>query len=347
MKWKNLQMPRKIEKDEATYTASYGKFVVEPLERGFGTTIGNSLRRVLLSSLQGAAVSSIKLDGVLHEFATVPGVFEDVTEIVLNVKGLQVLLHSEGPKTVSIDVEGPATVTAGSIESDADVEILNPKHHIATVDKGARFRMELEVTAGRGYVPAETQPAEKVIGVVPVDANYSPVKRVTYVVQDTRVGQKTDYDKLVLEVWTNGSVSPEDAVAYAAKILKDHLVGFINFEEDALVEEGPAVDESREELRELLLRSVDELELSVRSSNCLNTANIKTIGDLVRRTEGEMLKYRNFGRKSLKEISDILRGMNLRFGMDVDAIIGAGGGAAGGAPKAPEGEDALSKLASS
>src|SRR5262245_40577412 len=222
MKWKNLQMPKNIEKDEASYTNTYGKFVVEPLERGFGTTIGNSLRRVLLSSLQGAAISSIKIDGVLHEFSTVTGVFEDVTEIVLNVKGLQVLLHSEGPKTISLDVDGPATVTASSIETDPDVEILNPKHHIATVDKGARLRMEFEVTAGRGYVPAEAHPGEKTIGTVPLDANYSPVKRVTYLVQDTRVGQKTDYDKLVLEVWTNGSVSPEDAVAYAAKILKDH-----------------------------------------------------------------------------------------------------------------------------
>jgi DNA-directed RNA polymerase subunit alpha len=339
MKWKSLQMPKEIVKDEASATSSYGKFIVEPLERGFGTTIGNSLRRVLLSSLQGAAVSSIRIDGVLHEFSTVQGVFEDVTEIVLNVKGLQVLLHSDGPKTLTIDVEGPATVTGADIESDADVEVLNPKHHIATVDKGARLRMELDVTSGRGYVPAEAQPGEKTIGVVPVDANYSPVKRVTYVVQDTRVGQKTDYDKLVLEVWTNGNVSPEDAIAYAAKILKDHLLLFINFEEDALIEEGPELDEGREELREMLMRSVDELELSVRSSNCLNTANIKTIGDLVRRSEGEMLKYRNFGRKSLKEISDILKGMNLRFGMDVDAILGA-------AAKS-ETEDDLTKIASS
>jgi DNA-directed RNA polymerase subunit alpha len=338
MKWKNLQMPRKIEKDESTYTPSYGKFIIEPLERGFGTTIGNSLRRVLLSSLQGASVSSIKIDGVLHEFSSVSGVYEDVTELVLNVKGLQVLLHTDGPKTLTVDVEGPGAATAGDIQTDADVEILNPKHHIANVDKGGRLRMELEVTSGRGYVPAEAQAAEKVIGVVPVDANYSPVKRVTYQVQDTRVGQKTDYDKLVLEVWTNGSVEPEDAVAYAAKILKDHLLLFINFEEAALVEERAEVDDDHEELRELLTRSVDELELSVRSSNCLNTANIKTIGDLVRRTEGEMLKYRNFGRKSLKEISDILRGMNLRFGMDVDAILGA-------APKEPETVD-LTKLAS-
>ena len=323
MKWKNLQMPKQIEKDEASYTPSYGKFFIEPLERGYGTTIGNSLRRVLLSSLQGASVSSIKLDGVLHEFSSVPGVYEDVTELVLNVKGLQVLLHSDGPKTLTLDIEGPGEAVAGDIQTDADVEILNRKHHIATVDKGGRLRMELEVTAGRGYVPAEAQAAEKVIGVIPVDANYSPVKRVTYQVQDTRVGQKTDYDKLVLEIWTNGSVEPEDALAFAAKILKDHLLLFINFEEAALVEDRPEVEDDQGELRELLMRGVDELELSVRSSNCLNTANIKTIGDLVRRSEGEMLKYRNFGRKSLKEISDILRGMNLRFGMDVDAVLGA------------------------
>jgi DNA-directed RNA polymerase subunit alpha len=322
MKWKNLQMPKKIEKDEGSYTASYGKFVIEPLERGFGTTIGNSLRRVLLSSLQGAAISSIKIDGVLHEFSTIPSVYEDVAEVVLNVKGLIVLSHADGPKTITIDVEGPATVTAADIKTDAEVEILNKNHPIATVDKGGRLRMELEVTTGRGYVPAEAQAAEKVIGVIPVDAHYSPVQRVTYTVQDTRVGQKTDYDKLVLDVWTNGGVTPEDAVAYAAKIMKDHLLLFINFEEGALEEDRPEVDEDREELRELLLRSVDELELSVRSSNCLNTANIKTIGDLVRRSEGEMLKYRNFGRKSLKEISDILKGMNLHFGMDVDGILG-------------------------
>lgn len=339
MKWKNLQMPKEIEKDEATYTTTYGKFVVEPLERGFGTTIGNSLRRVLLSSLQGAAVSSIKIDGVLHEFSTVPSVYEDVTEIVLNVKGLQVRMHSDGPKTLTIDVEGPATVRGADIESDADVEVLNKDHHIATVDKGGRLRMEMQVTSGRGFVPAESHPGEKVIGVIPVDAGYSPVKRVTYVVQDTRVGQKTDYDKLVLEVWTNGSVTPEDALAYAAKILKDHLQLFINFEEEALVEAAPEVDEHREELRELLMRSVDELELSVRSSNCLNTANIRTIGDLVRRSEGEMLKYRNFGRKSLKEISDILKGMNLHFGMDVDAILGA--------QETGESEDAVTNLATS
>jgi DNA-directed RNA polymerase subunit alpha len=340
MKWKNLQMPKSIEKDEASYTNTYGKFIVEPLERGFGTTIGNSLRRVLLSSLQGGAISSIKIDGVLHEFSTVPGVYEDVTELVLNVKGLQVLLHSDGPKTLTLDVEGPRPATGADIQTDADVEILNPKHHIATVDKGGRLRMEFEVTSGRGYVQAEAQAAEKVIGVVPVDANYTPVKRVTYQVQDTRVGQKTDYDKLILEVWTNGSVEPEDAVAYAAKILKDHLLLFINFEEAELVEERAEIDDDHGELRELLMRSVDELELSVRSSNCLNTANIKTIGDLVRRTEGEMLKYRNFGRKSLKEISDILKGMNLRFGMDVDAILGEQ------PPTDPGDTDNLTKLAS-
>ncbi|MFN0151919.1 MAG: DNA-directed RNA polymerase subunit alpha [bacterium] len=345
MKWKNLQMPRKIETEDGS-TSDYAKFIVEPLERGFGTTIGNSLRRVLLSSLQGSAVSSIKIDGVLHEFSTVPSVFEDVAEIVLNVKGLTVVSHADGPKMVTIDVEGPATVTGADIQSDADVEVLNKTHHIATVDKGGRLRMDLEITSGRGYVTAEAQAADKVIGTIPVDAHYCPVKRVTYNVQDTRVGQKTDYDKLVLEVWTNGSVTPEDGIAYAAKILKDHLLLFINFEETQMIEERAEVDEGREELRELLTRSVDELELSVRSSNCLNTANIKTIGDLVRRSEGEMLKYRNFGRKSLKEISDILRGMNLHFGMDVEGIVDAAGAAA------PEGDkdaeaDELSKLASS
>jgi DNA-directed RNA polymerase subunit alpha len=322
MKWKSLQMPKAIQREEETYTDQYGKFIAEPLERGFGVTLGNALRRVLLSSLQGAAVNSVKVEGAKHEFTTLPGVFEDVTDVVLNLKDLVIRLDGDEPKPMILDVEGPGEVTADLFEVPAETKILNPNLHIATLDKGASLRMEVGVGVGRGYVAADMQPMEEApIGVIPVDSAYSPVKRVTYRVEATRVAQKTDYDRLILEVWTNGTISPEDAVSHASKILKDHLYLFTNFDQEPEMEEEEEVDERLEQMREIFNRSVDELELSVRSSNCLQSAEIKTIGDLVRKSESEMLKYRNFGRKSLKEISDILKNMNLRFGMDVDAVL--------------------------
>ncbi|RPJ49272.1 MAG: DNA-directed RNA polymerase subunit alpha [Candidatus Latescibacterota bacterium] len=322
MKWKSLQMPKAIQKDEESYSPTYGKFVTEPLERGYGTTLGNALRRVLLSSLQGAAPCFVKIEGAKHEFTTLPGVFEDVTDIVLNLKNLVIRLDGDEPKPLNLDVEGPGEVTADLFEAPAGLTVLNPSLHIATLDKGASLKMQVGINVGRGYVAADQQPVEDaVIGVLPVDSLYSPVRRVTYRVEETRVGQKTDYDRLILEIWTNGTISPEDAVSHASKILKDHLVLFMNFEQEPAVEQEEVLDEKREALREMLQRSVDELELSVRSSNCLQSAEIRTIGDLVQKTEAEMLKYRNFGRKSLKEISDILRGMNLGFGMNVDEIV--------------------------
>jgi DNA-directed RNA polymerase subunit alpha len=324
MKWKSLQMPKAIQKDEETYSPTYGRFVVEPLERGYGTTLGNALRRVLLSSLQGAAPFFVKIEGAKHEFTTLPGVFEDVTDIVLNLKNLVIRLEADEPKPMELNVEGPGEVTAEHLEVPAGMTILNPELHIATLDKGCALKMQVGVNVGRGYVAADQQVIEDApIGVLAVDSMFSPVRRVTYRVEETRVGQKTDYDRLILEVWTNGTIGPEDAVSHASKILKDHLVLFMNFEQEPAVEQEEVVDEKVEELKDLFSRSVDELELSVRSSNCLQSAEIKTIGDLVQKTEAEMLKYRNFGRKSLKEISDILRGMNLSFGMNL-AEIAAG-----------------------
>ncbi|MBN1827404.1 MAG: DNA-directed RNA polymerase subunit alpha [Candidatus Eisenbacteria bacterium] len=322
MKWKSLQMPKGIQRDEETYTETYGTFIAEPLERGFGVTLGNALRRVLLSSLQGVAVQSVKIDGARHEFTTLPGVLEDVTDLVLNLKNLVIQLHGDEPKPLALDVEGPGEVTADLFEVPAEMEIRNPDLHIATLDKDTSLKLEVGVGVGRGYVPADQQQFEDApIGLVPIDSLFSPVRRVTFRVEDTRVGQKTDYDRLILEVWTNGTITPEDAVSHASKILKDHLYLFMNFDQEPEVEEEREVDERVEQVKELLGRSVDELELSVRSSNCLQSAEIRTIGDLVQKSESEMLKYRNFGRKSLKEISDILRNMNLHFGINVEEIL--------------------------
>jgi DNA-directed RNA polymerase subunit alpha len=319
MKFKSLQMPKSIEIDSATSTDTYGEFIVEPLERGFGTTLGNALRRVLLSSLQGAAITSVKIDGALHEFSTLPHIREDVAEIIINIKKMRFRFMAEEPKTLHLDVEGPAEVTAADFQGDPGVQILNTDISIATIDKGGRLKMEMEVDTGRGFVLSEMQATgEKPIGVIPLDSNFSPVKRVNFRVENTRVGQRTDYDKLVLEVITDGSISPEDAVSYAASILKGHLQILITKEEEPIEEEVEKVDEEWLRTHEMLKRNVDELELSVRSSNCLRNAEIKTIGDLVRRTESDMLKFRNFGRKSLKEISDILNSMGLHFGMDVE-----------------------------
>ena len=318
MKWKNLQMPKNVEMEDKTSTNLYAKFSIEPLERGFGVTLGNALRRVLLSSLPGAAVAAVKIEGVQHEFSTLAGVKEDIPEVLLNLKQMRFKLHGDAPKMATFDVRGKATVTAGDLKVDADVEVLNPTLHVATLNKDGEFRGEVEIGAGRGYVSAENQATQdRPIGVLPLDSMFSPVTKVNFEVENTRIGQRIDYDKLTLEIWTDGSVIPSDALAYAAKILKDHFALFVHFEEEIVEEVEEEVDEEFLRIKTLLERSVEELELSVRSSNCLKAANIKTIGDLVTKSEGEMLKYRNFGRKSLKEIADILTGMNLGFGMDV------------------------------
>jgi len=318
MKWKNLQMPKNVEMEDKTSTNQYAKFSIEPLERGFGVTLGNALRRVLLSSLPGAAVAAVKIEGVQHEFSTLPGVKEDIPEVLLNLKGIRFKLHGDAPKMATFDVRGKATITAGDLKVDADVEVLNPTLHVATLNKDGEFRGEVEIGAGRGYVSAENQATQdRPIGVLPLDSMFSPVTKVNFEVENTRIGQRIDYDKLTLEIWTDGSVIPSDALAYAAKILKDHFALFVHFEEEIVEEVEEEVDEEFLRIKTLLERSVEELELSVRSSNCLKAANIKTIGDLVTKSEGEMLKYRNFGRKSLKEIADILTGMNLGFGTDV------------------------------
>jgi DNA-directed RNA polymerase subunit alpha len=316
--WRDLIKPRRLDVDAEALTQTYGKFVAEPLERGFGTTLGNSLRRVLLSSLQGAAITSVKIEGVDHEFTTVPEVTEDVTDIVLNLKEVLLRMHTNEQKTLRIEVEGPKEVKAGDIIGDDQVEILNPGHHICTLSEGGKLRMEMTCRRGRGYVPAvNNKNVGDPIGTVPIDALFSPIRKVNYQVTNARVGQVTDYDKLTLEVWTDGSVTPQDAVAYAAKIIKEQLTVFINFDET----EEPIIAETPKEeakLNENLFRSVDELELSVRSANCLQQANIKTIGDLVQRTEAEMLKTKNFGRKSLKEIKEILAEMGLSLGMKLE-----------------------------
>jgi DNA-directed RNA polymerase subunit alpha len=318
MKLKGFQIPKKLEFEADSLTNTYGKFSAEPFERGFGTTIGNSLRRVLLSSLEGAAVTSIRIESVLHEFSSIPGVVEDVTDIILNIKKLRFKMHTDKPKTITIDVEGPGAVYGSHIDTDADIEVLTPDLLIATLDKGARFTIEMTVKKGRGYVPSErNKEADMPIGVMPIDSIFSPIQKVNYWVENARVGQETDYDKLIMEVLTDGSVRPDDAVAYAAKILKDHLGIFINFEEEGEIIEAEA-EEVEDKFNENLLRSVNELELSVRSANCLKNANIKNISDLVQRSEGEMLKTKNFGRKSLNEIKEILTEMGLSFGMKID-----------------------------
>jgi DNA-directed RNA polymerase subunit alpha len=316
--WKALIKPKRLEVEQESLTPTYGKFVAEPLERGFGTTMGNSLRRILLSSLQGAAIVSVKIDGVLHEFSTMPGVQEDVTEIILNLKGVMVKLDGPGPKVVHLKAKGEGEIRAKDIIGDSDVEILNPDHHIATTSADASLDMEMNIKAGKGYVPAERNKEEnQPIGTIPMDAIFSPVRKVNYTVTNARVGQITDYDKLTLEVWTNGSISPEDSLAIAAKILQDQLSIFINFEEDEGARELED-DQQNQKLNENLYKSVDELELSVRSANCLKHADIKLIGELVQKTEQEILATKNFGRKSLNEIKEILEEMNLSLGMKLD-----------------------------
>ncbi|MCK5552242.1 MAG: DNA-directed RNA polymerase subunit alpha [Deltaproteobacteria bacterium] len=316
--WKELIKPKKLEVEKETLTPFYGKFFAEPFERGFGITIGNSLRRILLSSLQGAAITSVKIDGVLHEFTSIPGVTEDVTDIILNLKEVKIKLHADGPKTVQIEAKGKGVVRAGDIITDDTIEITNPDHSIATLSPDGKLKMEMVVKRGKGYVPSEKNKEEgQAIGTIPIDAIFSPITKVNYTVTNARVGQITDYDKLTLEVWTNGCVHPEDAVAYAAKILKDQLSILVNFEEEDETGEEEIQDE-QEQLNENLFKSVDELELSVRSANCLKHADIRLIGELVQKTEAEILATKNFGRKSLNEIKEILAEMGLGLGMKLE-----------------------------
>ncbi len=314
--WQQLIRPEKPQIETGTDAARKARLVAEPLERGFGVTLGNALRRVLLSSLQGAAVTAIQIDGVVHEFSSMEGVREDVVDIILNIKQLALRMHAEGPKRMTLRAEGPGAVTAGQIDAPADIEILNPDHVLCTLDQGASVRIEFTVQNGKGYVPAEkNRPEDAPIGLIAVDALYSPVKRVAYRVEPTRQGQSLDYDKLVMEVETNGAITPVDAVAYAARILQDQLQIFITFEEP----KKAAADEGKPELpfNPALLKKVDELELSVRSANCLKNDNIVYIGDLIQKSEAEMLRTPNFGRKSLNEIKEVLAGMGLSLGMDV------------------------------
>jgi len=318
--WRDLIKPKMIKIDTETSTDFYGKFLCEPLERGFGITLGNSLRRILLSSLQGAAIVSIKFEGVPHEFTTIPGVKEDVTDIILNLKGVNLnVIDGEEEIKIFLDNMGEREVTAGDIICDGKVEVMNPDQHIATLNKDAHLHAEMTVKTGRGYVPAEKNATEdQSIGVIFIDALFSPIRRVAYVVGNARVGQRTDYDKLTLEIWTDGTVIPQDALAFAAKILKEQVTPFINFEEEEEEEVEKEEKEEEEKINENLFRSVSELELSVRSSNCLKNANIKYIYELVQKTESEMLKTKNFGRKSLNEIKGILEEMALQFGMELE-----------------------------
>jgi DNA-directed RNA polymerase subunit alpha len=317
--------PKRLEVDEASLTESYGSFAAEPFERGFGTTIGNSLRRIMLSSIEGAAVTSIRVEGVEHEFSTLNGMKEDVAELILNIKELHLKLHGDEERTIRIDKSGPSAVTAGDIETDPNVEVLNPKLHLASLNTDGKLVMEMTVRSGRGYSPAEKNKSEdQPIGVVPVDAIFSPIQKVNYHVENARVGQATDYDRLILEVWTDGSVSPGDAVQGAGRILGDHLTVFIG-EEESEGEEAGDEDDQREVMIQNLDRSVSELELSVRAANCLKNVDLSTIRDLVQKTEAEMLKTKNFGRKSLNEIKEVLEGMNLQLGMDIEELEAAAG----------------------
>jgi DNA-directed RNA polymerase subunit alpha len=316
--WQTLIKPKSMEVEEETLSPTHGRFHVEPLERGFGITIGNSLRRILLSSLQGAAITAVRIKGVLHEFSTLPGVREDVTDIILNIKEILVRLHSDGPETLRLKTNKAGVVKAVDIQPNSNVEILNPDHPLATLSEDGELEIEMIVKRGRGYVPAERNREEgQSIGTIPMDALFSPIQKVNYTVTHARVGQVTDYDRLTMEVWTNGSVAPADAIGYAAKILKDQIGVFINFEEEDAVPKFQEIEETSK-LNENLFKSVDELELSVRSANCLKNADIRYIGDLVQKTEAEMLKTKNFGRKSLNEIKEILQEMGLSLGMKLE-----------------------------
>ncbi|MEW6305149.1 MAG: DNA-directed RNA polymerase subunit alpha [Verrucomicrobiota bacterium] len=319
-----FEMPKRLVKDEATATPTYAKFVAEPFETGYGHTIGNSLRRVLLSSLEGAAITSVKIDGAMHEFTTIEGVVEDVTDVVLNLKKVLFKMHSRDPQTLILSVNKDGAVVAGDIELNQNVEIVNPKQIICTLDKKKKFTMELEVKIGRGFCPGdENKKPDQLIGVIPIDSLFSPVSRVRYAVESARVGQRTDYDRLIVEIWTDGRITPDDALTQASAILQHHLDVFVGYDKNA-VEFEEVVDKQDEEktkMKKLLNMSVNEIELSVRAANCLNNANITTVGQLAMKTEAEMLKYRNFGKKSLNEIKEKLSGLGLTLGMNIDASL--------------------------
>ena len=317
--FKGFQKPKRLVANTESLTDRYGMFTAQPFERGFGTTIGNSLRRVLLSSIEGAAITAVRIEGVAHEFSPIPGVVEDATDIILNLKQVPFKMMGEGVRTARLRIEEPGEVLSSQIETDQDVEVLDRTVHIATVSDGGKLNIEVRLKLGRGYVSADRNFDEDLpLGYIPIDSVHSPVRKVNFSVEGARLGQMTDYDKLTLEVWTNGAISPQDAVGQAAKLMKDHQSIFINFEELPEVAEEPA-ERALDQMNEILNRSVDELELSVRSYNCLKNANIQTIADLVQKTEAEMLRTKNFGRKSLNEIKEILSGMGLQFGMKFDA----------------------------
>ncbi len=322
MKWRNLVLPKEVATEGVSEDQRFARFVLEPLERGFGVTIGNSLRRILLSAIQGAAVTSIRIEGVQHEFSTIPGVYEDVTQIVLNLKKLRIKMHNDDPKTLKLAINGKGKYNAGKIEANADIEILNPELHIIELTEDKKFNIEIDMDLGRGYVLADqNKRADRPVGTILVDSLFSPVIKVNYTVENTRVGQRTDYDRLTLEVTTDGSLSPEEAIGYSAKLLADHLRFFIHIDEDIIPVEEKKEDEEIVRVRNLLNTRVDELELSVRSSNCLRAANIQTLRDLVTKSESDMLKYRNFGRKSLTELSAILEEQGMSWGMDISKFI--------------------------
>ena len=331
MLWKGFQKPKRLEVDREDQTDTFGRFTAQPFERGFATTVGNALRRVLLSSIEGAAITAVRVEGVLHEFSPIPGAMEDTTDLILNLKRVPLKMHVEHPKTLLLKTSSPGEVRAKDITPDPDVEILDPEAYIATLGQGSTLSVEMRVKQGRGYVSADKNFDEDLsIGWIPVDSVHSPIKKVNYFVENARVGQATDYEKLTLEVWTNGAVSPRDAVGLASKLMKDHLTIFINIEEEEETEEPAELPEQdREAWWEKLNKSVDEMELSVRSYNCLKNANIRTIGELVQKTEAEMLKTKNFGRKSLNEIKEILAGMGLSLGMKLDNWPAAQGENAG------------------
>jgi len=316
--FKGFQKPKRLVANTETLTERYGMFTAQPFQRGFGTTIGNSLRRVLLSSIEGAAITAVRIEGVEHEFSPIPGVVEDATDIILNLKQIPFKIMGEGIKTVRLSVDRPGDVRSAQIETDADVEVLDRDVHVATVSEGGRLNIEMRLKSGRGYVSADKNFDEDLaLGYIPIDSVHSPVRKVNFSVEAARLGQMTDYDKLTLEVWTNGAVSPQDSIGYAAKLLKDHMSIFINFEE--VPEQTEEISErGMDKMMEILNRSVEELELSVRSYNCLKNANIQTIGELVQKTEAEMLRTKNFGRKSLNEIKEILANMGLSLGMRID-----------------------------
>ena len=326
--WKGFQKPKRLASELESLTEKYGRFSAQPFERGWGTTVGNALRRALLSSIEGAAITAVKIEGVLHEFSSIPGVVEDATDIILNLKQVPIKLNTDLPKTIYVNVENPGPVTSAQIEEDADFAVLDKSVYIATVSEGGKLQIEMRAKNGRGYVAADRNYDEDLpIGYIPVDSVHSPVRKVNYSVEAARLGQMTDYEKLMIEVWTNGAITPQDSIGLAAKLVKDHMSIFINFEEEMETDTGAA--DSKPEIRnENLNRSVEELELSVRSYNCLKNANIQTIGELVQKSEAEMLKTKNFGRKSLNEIKEILSSMGLSLGMKIDehgnAIPGSG-----------------------